>query len=105
MAGCIFFYEPNLIMAFWPSNEGIVSIWDQPDIMKVASYFILFHLLVNETSGNEDGKKIKILTLDDRYEDNVVLTKLLRLVRGRDLIEIDGTGLTERIVEGFRLLN
>lgn len=37
--GCILSYDPNLRLPLWPSPEaardGIMSIWDQSDIVKV----------------------------------------------------------------------
>ncbi|KAJ9563395.1 hypothetical protein OSB04_008555 [Centaurea solstitialis] len=62
-AGCILSYDPNLRLALWPSAEaartGIMSIWDQADIIKVSEEEIEFL-----TGG------------DDPYDHNVVLTKL-----------------------------
>ncbi|KAE9611281.1 hypothetical protein Lal_00011600 [Lupinus albus] len=62
-SGCILSYDPNLRLALWPSaesaREGIMSIWDQADVIKI----------------NED--EITFLTGgDDPYDDNVVLEKL-----------------------------
>ncbi|CAL0315980.1 unnamed protein product [Lupinus luteus] len=62
-SGCILSYDPNLRLALWPSaesaREGIMSIWDQADVIKI----------------NED--EITFLTGgDDPYDDNVVLKKL-----------------------------
>ena len=38
-SGCILSYDPNLRLALWPSAEaardGIMSIWDQADVIKV----------------------------------------------------------------------
>lgn len=38
-SGSILSYDPNLRLALWPSEdaarEGIMSIWDQADIIKV----------------------------------------------------------------------
>jgi sugar/nucleoside kinase (ribokinase family) len=38
-SGCILSYDPNLRLPLWPSAEaarkGIMSIWDQADIIKV----------------------------------------------------------------------
>ncbi|KAL5702755.1 fructokinase [Ranunculus cassubicifolius] len=38
-SGTILSYDPNLRLALWPSpetaREGIISIWDQADIIKV----------------------------------------------------------------------
>ncbi|KAL6291425.1 hypothetical protein ACE6H2_008935 [Prunus campanulata] len=62
-SGCILSYDPNLRLPLWPSEEaarkGIMSIWDQADIIKISEDEITFL-----TGG------------DDPYDDNVVLTKL-----------------------------
>ncbi len=38
-SGCILSYDPNLRLPLWPSEEaarkGIMSIWDEADIIKV----------------------------------------------------------------------
>ncbi|PIA49845.1 hypothetical protein AQUCO_01300531v1 [Aquilegia coerulea] len=61
--GTILSYDPNLRLPLWPSpeaaREGIMSIWDQADIIKISEDEITFL-----TGG------------DDPYDDNVVLTKL-----------------------------
>ncbi|KAK9292949.1 hypothetical protein L1049_020931 [Liquidambar formosana] len=62
-SGSILSFDPNLRLQLWPSEEaareGIMSIWDQADIIKMS----------------ED--EIKFLTGgDDPNDDNVVLTKL-----------------------------
>ncbi|KAK2965859.1 hypothetical protein RJ640_027146 [Escallonia rubra] len=62
-AGCILSYDPNLRLALWPSEEaaqkGIMSIWNQADVIKISEEEITFL-----TGG------------DDPYDDNVVLKKL-----------------------------
>ncbi|WOH01381.1 hypothetical protein DCAR_0520763 [Daucus carota subsp. sativus] len=62
-AGCILSYDPNLRLALWPSanaaRDGIMSIWDQADVIKVSEDEISF------LTGGEDP-----------YDDNVVLGKL-----------------------------
>nr|XP_028959381.1 probable fructokinase-7 isoform X1 [Malus domestica] len=62
-SGCILSYDPNLRLPLWPSEDaarkGIMSIWDQADIIKISEDEIRFL-----TGG------------DDPYDDNVVLTKL-----------------------------
>ncbi|KAL2945692.1 hypothetical protein AAZX31_U036400 [Glycine max] len=62
-SGCILSYDPNLRLALWPSAEaardGIMSIWDQADVIKISEDEITFL-----TGG------------DDPYDDNVVLKKL-----------------------------
>ncbi|XP_024961980.1 probable fructokinase-7 [Cynara cardunculus var. scolymus] len=61
--GSILSYDPNLRLALWPSPEaarkGIMSIWDQADLIKISE------------------EEIEFLTGGDNpYDDNVVLTKL-----------------------------
>ncbi|KAI5647321.1 hypothetical protein M9H77_33326 [Catharanthus roseus] len=62
-AGCVLSYDPNLRLALWPSadaaREGIMSIWDKADIIKISEEEITFL-----TEG------------DDCYDDNVVMKKL-----------------------------
>ncbi|KAK6936381.1 Carbohydrate kinase PfkB [Dillenia turbinata] len=62
-SGSILSYDPNLRLPLWPSEEaarkGVMSIWDQADIIKISEDEIMFL-----TGG------------DDPYDDNVVLTKL-----------------------------
>lgn len=62
-AGAILSYDPNLRLALWPSpkaaREGIMSTWNQADIIKISEDEIRFL--------TEGG---------DPYDDNVVLTKL-----------------------------
>ncbi|KAI4351833.1 hypothetical protein L6164_006143 [Bauhinia variegata] len=62
-SGCLLSYDPNLRLPLWPSAEaaraGIMSIWDQADIIKISEDEITFL-----TGG------------DDPFDDNVVLTKL-----------------------------
>ncbi|PKA60159.1 Putative fructokinase-5 [Apostasia shenzhenica] len=62
-AGCILSYDPNLRLPLWPSadaaREGIKSIWDFADVIKVSEDEITFL-----TEG------------DDPYSDEVVYKKL-----------------------------
>ncbi|KAJ7970042.1 Fructokinase [Quillaja saponaria] len=62
-SGSILSYDPNLRLALWPSAEaarkGILSVWDQADIIKISEDEITFL-----TGG------------DDPNDDNVVLQKL-----------------------------
>ncbi|CAL1405081.1 unnamed protein product [Linum trigynum] len=62
-SGGILSYDPNLRLALWPSaeaaKEGIMSIWDQADVIKISEDEIVFL-----TGG------------DDPHDDNVVLKKL-----------------------------
>ncbi|KAK6162422.1 hypothetical protein DH2020_002263 [Rehmannia glutinosa] len=62
-SGCILSYDPNLRLPLWPSEQaarqGIMSIWNQADVIKISEEEITFL-----TGG------------DDPYDDNVVLEKL-----------------------------
>uniref|UniRef100_A0A5B7BTA3 fructokinase n=1 Tax=Davidia involucrata TaxID=16924 RepID=A0A5B7BTA3_DAVIN len=62
-SGVILSYDPNLRLPLWPSEEaarkGIMSIWNEADIIKISEEEITFL-----TGG------------DDPYDDNVVLKKL-----------------------------
>ncbi|KAA8533797.1 hypothetical protein F0562_031314 [Nyssa sinensis] len=62
-SGSILSYDPNLRLPLWPSadaaRKGIMSIWDQADVIKISEEEISFL-----TGG------------DDPYDDNVVLKKL-----------------------------
>ncbi|XP_059667014.1 probable fructokinase-7 [Cornus florida] len=61
--GTILSYDPNLRLPLWPSadaaRQGIMSIWDQADVIKISE---------DEISFLTEG--------DDPYDDNVVLKKL-----------------------------
>ncbi|CAL5364298.1 unnamed protein product [Camellia sinensis] len=62
-SGCLLSYDPNLRLLLWPSEDaarnGIMSIWDQADVIKISEEEISFL-----TGG------------DDPNDDNVVLEKL-----------------------------
>ncbi|CAN1265071.1 Probable fructokinase-7 [Linum perenne] len=62
-SGGILSYDPNLRLALWPSpeaaKEGIMSIWNEADVIKISEEEIVFL-----TGG------------DDPNDDNVVLKKL-----------------------------
>ncbi|KAJ6971154.1 fructokinase-7 isoform X2 [Populus alba x Populus x berolinensis] len=62
-SGSILSYDPNLRVALWPSaeaaREGIMSIWDQADVIKISEEEITF-----------------LTGCDDPNDDKVVLDKL-----------------------------
>ncbi|KAJ6748061.1 FRUCTOKINASE-7-RELATED [Salix purpurea] len=62
-SGSILSYDPNLRLALWPSaeaaREGIMSIWDQADVIKISEEEITF-----------------LTGCDDHTDDKVVLDKL-----------------------------
>ncbi|KAF3615147.1 putative fructokinase-6, chloroplastic [Capsicum annuum] len=90
-AGCILSYDPNLRLPLWPSAEaarkGILSIWDQADIIKArdkprvdtAGQCRLCHsgLKSSENKIFVSEDEITFLTEgEDAFDDNVVMTKL-----------------------------
>nr|XP_019705802.1 probable fructokinase-7 [Elaeis guineensis] len=60
-SGCILSYDPNLRLPLWPSadaaRQGIMSIWNQADIIKVSE------------------EEISYLTGGDPYDDDAVYKK------------------------------
>ncbi|KAI5569903.1 hypothetical protein BDE02_12G108700 [Populus trichocarpa] len=62
-SGSILSYDPNLRLALWPSaeaaREGIMSIWEQADVIKISEEEITF-----------------LTGCDDHTDDKVVLDKL-----------------------------
>ncbi|CAK9161016.1 unnamed protein product [Ilex paraguariensis] len=62
-SGSILSYDPNLRLPLWPSadaaRKGILSIWDQADVIKISEDEISF-----------------LTESDGPYDDDVVLTKL-----------------------------
>ncbi|XP_011030018.1 PREDICTED: probable fructokinase-7 isoform X1 [Populus euphratica] len=62
-SGSILSYDPNLRLALWPSaeaaREGIMSIWEQADVIKISEEEITF-----------------LTGYDDHTDDKVVLDKL-----------------------------
>ncbi|KAJ7975627.1 Fructokinase [Quillaja saponaria] len=87
-SGCILSYDPNLRLALWPSAEaaqnGIMSIWDQADIIKISEDEITFL-----TGG------------DDPYDDNVVLQKLFH-PNLKLLIVTEGSGGCRYYTKDFK---
>ncbi|KAJ9545820.1 hypothetical protein OSB04_025527 [Centaurea solstitialis] len=98
-SGSILSYDVNLRLPLWPSEnaarKGIMSIWDQADVIKVSEDEITFL-----TGG------------DDPYDDNVVLDrlfhpnlKLLLQFKGRvpgvKVKPVDTTGAGDAFVGGF----
>ncbi|KAF5800470.1 putative fructokinase [Helianthus annuus] len=98
-SGSILSYDVNLRLPLWPSSdvarEGIMSVWDQADVIKVSEDEITFL-----TGG------------DDAYDDDVVLKKLfhpnLKLflrfkgrVDGVKVKPVDTTGAGDAFVSGI----
>ena len=88
---CLLSYDPNLRLPLWPSEQsardGIMSIWNQADIIKVPLFlcdtkFVTFELKVqphfNVGKFQISKEEITFLTEgDDPDDDNVVREKLL----------------------------
>ncbi|GJS81781.1 probable fructokinase-7 [Tanacetum coccineum] len=98
-SGSILSYDVNLRLPLWPSEdaarEGIMSVWDQADVIKVSEDEIMF-----------------LTGVDNAYDDNVVLKKLfhpnLKLfltfkgrVPGVKVKPIDTTGAGDAFVSGI----
>ncbi|XP_073122781.1 probable fructokinase-7 isoform X2 [Henckelia pumila] len=62
-SGSLLSYDPNLRLHLWPSKEaarkGIMSIWDQADIIKISSEEIAF--LTEGSDPNDDNVVLKNL--------------------------------------------
>ena len=75
-SNCLLSYDPNLRLPLWPSaeaaREGIMSIWDEADIVKVSDEEVRFL-----TNGDEKDEDI-VLSL---WRDNM---KLLLVTDGPD---------------------
>ncbi|KAK7343648.1 hypothetical protein VNO77_12557 [Canavalia gladiata] len=87
-SGCILSYDPNLRLALWPSDEaarkGIMSIWDQADVIKISEDEIRFL-----TGG------------DDPFDDNVVQKKLFH-PNLKLLIVTEGSDGCRYYTKGFK---
>ncbi|WVY96146.1 hypothetical protein V8G54_028297 [Vigna mungo] len=87
-SGCILSYDPNLRLALWPSAEaarnGIKSVWDQADVIKISEDEITFL-----TGG------------DDPYDDDVVLKKLFHR-NLKLLIVTEGSGGCRYYTQEFK---
>ncbi|KAF9668290.1 hypothetical protein SADUNF_Sadunf15G0113500 [Salix dunnii] len=75
-SGSILSYDPNLRLALWPSaeaaREGIMSIWDQADVIKISEEEITF------LTGCDDHNDDKVV-LDNLFHPNL---KLLIVTEG-----------------------
>ncbi|XP_076888733.1 putative fructokinase-6, chloroplastic isoform X2 [Bidens hawaiensis] len=83
-AGVLLSYDPNLRLPLWPSaesaREGILSIWDTADIIKISEEEIVFL-----TNG------------EDPYDDNVEFSGR---VKGLKVEPVDTTGAGDAFVAG-----
>ncbi|KAK3447288.1 hypothetical protein EUGRSUZ_A02848 [Eucalyptus grandis] len=75
-SGSVLSYDPNLRLPLWPSaeaaREGIMSIWDQADVIKISEEEIAF--LTGGMDPNDDN-----VVLDNLFHPNL---KLLVLTEG-----------------------
>ncbi|XP_047338715.1 probable fructokinase-7 [Impatiens glandulifera] len=87
-SGCILSYDPNLRLPLWPSEktarEGIMSIWNQADIIKVSEEEVEFL--------TEGG---------DAFDDDLVLKKLYHL-NLKLLIVTQGSNGCRYYTKGFK---
>ncbi|KAH9611230.1 hypothetical protein KSS87_018046 [Heliosperma pusillum] len=109
-AGVILSYDPNVRLPLWPSNEaardGIKSIWDQADIIKVSDDEVQFLTEKDPTKEDvvmtlwHDGLKLLLVTDGDkgcRY-----FTKSFKgSVKGYAVKTIDTTGAGDAFVGSF----
>ncbi|KAG0564347.1 hypothetical protein M758_8G098600 [Ceratodon purpureus] len=76
-SGSLMSYDPNLRLALWPSpeaaREGILSIWNEADIVKVSDEEVTFL-----TNGGDDKDEAVVMSL---FHDNL---KLLLVTDGPD---------------------
>ncbi|KAJ8556323.1 hypothetical protein K7X08_023081 [Anisodus acutangulus] len=99
-AGCILSYDPNLRLPLWPSAEaarkGILSIWDQADIIKANAYddnvvmTKLFHPNVKLLLVTEGGDGCRYYTKDFHGR-----------VNGIKVTPVDTTGAGDAFVGGL----
>ncbi|KAJ9563468.1 hypothetical protein OSB04_008628 [Centaurea solstitialis] len=110
--GCILSYDPNLRLALWPSpeaaREGIMSIWNEADIIKISEEEIEF--LTGGENPNDDNvvltklfhPKLQLLIVTEGPEGCRYYTKDFRgKVGGVKVKCVDTTGAGDAFVGGF----
>ncbi|KAH9603683.1 hypothetical protein KSS87_009259 [Heliosperma pusillum] len=109
-AGIILSYDPNVRLPLWPSNEaardGIKSIWDQADIIKVSDDEVQF--LTEKDPTKEEVVKtlwhdgLKLLLVTDGEKGCRYFTKSFKgLVKGYAVNTVDTTGAGDAFVGSF----
>ncbi|KAH9603681.1 hypothetical protein KSS87_009257 [Heliosperma pusillum] len=109
-AGIILSYDPNVRLPLWPSNEaareGIKSIWDQADIIKVSDDEVQF--LTEQDPTKEEVVKslwhdgLKLLLVTDGAKGCRYFTKSFKgSVTGYTVNTVDTTGAGDAFVGSF----
>ncbi|KAL9255159.1 putative fructokinase-7 [Drosera capensis] len=110
-SGTFLSYDPNLRVALWPSEEharqGIMSIWDQADLIKVSEDEIAF--LTKGEDPYDDGvvlklfhPNLKLLIVTEGSEGCRYYTKSFKgKVAGLKVEAIDATGAGDAFVSGL----
>lgn len=111
-SGSILSYDPNLRLHLWPSaeaaREGIMSIWDQADIIKISEEEITF--LTGAEDPNDDNvvldrlfhPNLKLLIVTEGSEGCRYFTKEFRgRVAGVKVKAVDTTGAGDAFVGGI----
>ncbi|KVH88485.1 Carbohydrate kinase PfkB [Cynara cardunculus var. scolymus] len=98
-SGSILSYDVNLRLPLWPSEdaarEGIMSIWDQADVIKVSEDEITF------LTGGDDPYDDKVV-LDKLFHPNLkLLLKFKGRVPGVKVKSVDTTGAGDAFVGGI----
>ncbi|XP_065870638.1 probable fructokinase-7 isoform X2 [Euphorbia lathyris] len=110
--GSILSYDPNLRLALWPTpesaREGIMSIWDEADIIKISEDEIVF--LTGGDDPNDDDVVLKklfhpnlmLLIVTEGSEGCRYYTKEFKgRVSGVKVKPVDTTGAGDAFVGGF----
>ncbi|GMY07049.1 probable fructokinase-7 [Fagus crenata] len=111
-SGCILSYDPNLRLPLWPSEEdarkGIMSIWDEADIIKISEDEIRF--LTGGDDPNDDNvvlnklfhPNLKLLVVTEGSEGCRYFTKEFKgRVAGVKVKPVDTTGAGDAFVSGI----
>ncbi|KAL6003999.1 hypothetical protein ACLOJK_004545 [Asimina triloba] len=111
-SGSILSYDPNLRLPLWPSAsdamEGIMSIWDQADIIKISEEEITF-LTGGCDADNDDvifqklfHSNLKLLLVSEGSRGCRYYTKQFHgKVGGIKVKAVDATGAGDAFVAGF----
>ncbi|KAG9132518.1 hypothetical protein Leryth_008429 [Lithospermum erythrorhizon] len=111
-SGSLLSYDPNLRLALWPSEDaartGILSIWDQADIIKISEDEITF--LTGGDDHNDDDivmkklfhPKLKLLVVSEGSEGCRYYTKKFKgRVSSSKVNSVDTTGAGDAFVGGL----
>ncbi|XP_010529703.1 PREDICTED: probable fructokinase-5 [Tarenaya hassleriana] len=109
-AGVLLSYDPNVRLPLWPSpdaaRDGIKSIWNEADFIKVSDDEVAF--LTNGNSDNEDvvmsliHDKLKLLVVTDGEKGCRYFTKSFKgRVPGYSVKTVDTTGAGDSFVGSF----